>query len=455
MRDQLYDNAEASLREPLEFARGLVAALSSAELPTPVSVKKAGQSMTALSSAGKEAQGFQPSASCPSVEVEINLGKVSFLGVSGELRGTILTAPSPKQHPEARQIQEIHERWALRVGLWHEDQLAALRALDLSSLWTDCLAQYPAETASIIPDYSAMFIILDDTAERFIGQRGLSGYGLLKQAFSIFYQVLEGRYRGAGDAPSMQYPKYIETCTALLDLRERIVRLASEKQYERFLEGMRGYFRGVLQQVYLSGRKLATSRETQIYNRELNVAFRPTVALMAIITGLDLSDDVLEHPMFERVMLAICRLGGIINDIISFQKEVSGNAWLGQYHNLIAAEFNESSRNEKFGNLLERAISKVFEFHNNEMHDFFLYGSAIADEIPEFQEYRALCAAMHRSWMNWCLRVERYSHAFSQVPAVVEHPSLQAVPRARVSRSPSEALLQSRGSLHELSVREP
>lgn len=420
MRQEFSDSWGVALGMPTVPVRNGVAEWPRGEAPISLDSRKAGQPMKALLSVGKEAPEFRLRLDCSPVEVSIDLGEVSFLGFSSDLKGTIVTVSSPIQHPEAQKIQDLHEHWAIRVGLWREDQLASLRGLNLCWLWADCLADHPAEIAAILPDYCAMFIILDDTAERFIGEQGASAYKLLKQVFSIFYQILEGSFQTPSDVPAIRYPKYMETCTALVDLRERIRSHSTNRQYEWFLQGMDSYYRGVLQQVYLSGRKLKTSRETQIYNRELNVGFRPTVVLMAIISGLDLDDDVLEHPMFERVLMAICRLGGVINDIISFQKEVSADAWLGQYHNLIAAELSELSRNEKSGNLLEQAISRVFEFHNNEMNDFFLYGAAIIEDHPEFEEFHKLCAAMHRSWMDWCLKVERYSYAFSQDPVVTE-----------------------------------
>lgn len=359
----------------------------------------------------------------PYSAVEIDLGRATFLGYTTKIAGTVLCSPKEGVHPERERIQQLHEEWVLRVGLWDEANLTDLAALQFSRLWTGCIADVPAEVASVVPDYCLMFTVLDDTAERYFGQSGPNALSLLRAVFQNYMRVLEGEDLDSSEGPKLGYPKYVAIGNALADLRDRVREHASPRQYARFLLGMRNYFRGVIQQAYLSSKGAPLSRETQVYNREISLAFQPTVELMAILRGIELEDDVLQHPLFERVYQSACRVGGIINDIISFPKEVSGNALLGQYHNIVAAEFNELAREASSANLLELALRRVFRFHNNEMCDFLFFGSLIEEDEPSFGEFRELCALIHRSWMEWCLTVERYSYALEAKPTVVERPT--------------------------------
>ncbi|MEM7160742.1 MAG: terpene synthase family protein [Myxococcota bacterium] len=337
--------------------------------------------------------------------VEIDLGSANFLDYQSDLKGQVLCLPKLAPHAKEEEIQARHEQWAMDVGLWRRENLASLEALQFSTLWTDCVPECKPEVAALIPDYCVMITIVDDTAERFFGQRRVAGFDLLQKVFANYRAVLEG----SDDVPEIDYPQYRGTCAALVDLRERTRAVTTPTQYEQFVSGMCGYFRGVLQQVYLSSKRLPLSRETQISNREINVGFRPTVVLVASVLGIELSPRVQAHPLFDRVLRAIDRLGGVINDIISFKKEVEANAWMGQYHNLIAAEFNELVRENSPGNRLEIAFRRVFQFHNNEMYDFLRCGALIIEDHPEFREFHELCTSMHRSWMDWCLTVDRYS----------------------------------------------
>jgi len=149
------------------------------------------------------------------------------------------------------------------------------------------------------------------------------------------------------------------------------------------------------------------------------VAFDPTLSLVCLLNGIGVAKAMAAHPMMERLNLAICRIGGMINDIISFPKETHEDCHLGQYHNFIAANFYENKDDALVSKPLQRAIDDAFAFHNHEFQDVVAIGDAVAAEDPELRRYVDIGLAMHRSWMSWCLSSDRYASAVRPVASGV------------------------------------
>jgi hypothetical protein len=170
-------------------------------------------------------------------------------------------------------------------------------------------------------------------------------------------------------------------------------------------EGFGRYRRGVVQQAYLAQRGQRVSRETQLYNRLLNVAYEPTITLLCIVNDFCYPDLVEGHPMLERLHTAFCRIGAIINDIISFPKEAGEHA---ACQNLIAAYHDELSSTPS-RNPLQTAIARTVEFHNREFEDCLSLGEMVLRDLPSLGSFVQLGVDMHRSWMNWCLSSSRYN----------------------------------------------
>jgi hypothetical protein len=263
------------------------------------------------------------------------------------------------------------------------------------------------EHASIVADYCLLFTVMDDAAERYFTG---SSIDVANGALQDVVHVIAGRAARGGSAT--EYPRYAQLLEVTADLRSRI--LACEptpEMYDLFVLGMDRYRRGVVQQIHMSQRRIPVSRETQLYNRLLNVAMDPTVVLLCMLRGVDVSAEMANHPMMERLHIAICRLSGAMNDIISFPKEVQEGFGHSQYHNLVAANFIELARVEHIKNPLELAIARTFDFHNNEFRDVLEIGSDVAIGRPRIAKYVRLGLDMHRSFMLWCLSADRYRGA--------------------------------------------
>ena len=335
--------------------------------------------------------------------LDIDLGMVEHRGHSALLQGQVLCGSALEKHNDEAEIRDLHTQWSIKLDLC---PTSVVEKLAFWQLWTDCARNLSPAIASIIADYCLFYAIFDDIAESFFGN-SVQSVIHAENALNAILQILK-----TGNIQSLagiNYEKIENLCQAILDLRQRILSYAQNDDLTLLLQGFDAYRRGVLQQIYLSRANYSISRETQIYNRQLNVAFDPTVILMCMLTGVNLGQSLDRHPLLERSHILICRLGGVINDIISFPKETSASDQECQFQNLIAANYEELvDCPSPEHNPLKSSILKTFAFHNLEMREFLRFSQYIAQDIPSLSGYFPLCVAMHRSWMSWCLNSPRY-----------------------------------------------
>lgn len=330
---------------------------------------------------------------------DLDLGDVCFNGMAARLSGTILCGDELAPHPQESQLRTLHLDWARRSDLCSPGIAAKLQ---FWKLWSDCAPGVSPERASIIADYCLMYTVLDDGAEAFFRSGSLR---TLDQALRNFQAVLVGRAPSSG--VFAEFPKYDALCEVLANLHRRLSSPETDAVLQVLGEGFGRYRRGVVQQAYLAQRGQRVSRETQLYNRLLNVAYEPTITLLCIVNDFYYPDLVDGHPMLERLHTAFCRIGAIINDIISFPKEAGEHA---ACQNLIAA-YHDELAGTALRNPLHTAIARTVEFHNREFDDCLSLGEMVMRDTPSLASFVQLGVDMHRSWMNWCLGSSRYNVA--------------------------------------------
>jgi hypothetical protein len=343
--------------------------------------------------------------------LDLDLGDVSFGGMAARLSGTILCGQNLTPHEQESQLRSLHLEWVRRSQLCSPGIAAKLQ---FWKLWSDCAPRVSPERASIIADYCLMYTVLDDGAEAFFRSGSLR---TLDQALRNFQAVLVGR--GSCSGRFSDFPRYEALCHALADLNRRLSSPETDAVLQVLGEGFGRYRRGVVQQAYLAQRGQRVSRETQLYNRLLNVAYEPTITLLCIVNGFYYPDLVDGHPMLERLHTAFCRIGAIINDIISFPKESGEHA---SCQNLIAA-YHDELASAALRNPLETAIARTLEFHNREFEDCVSLGEMVMRDTPSLTSFVHLGVDMHRSWMNWCLASSRYNpNALAQTASAKSSP---------------------------------
>lgn len=358
--------------------------------------------------------------------VPLDLGWVRVGTEEALLTGTILTGTLPSAHPKIDVVRDLHLAWAARTDLCGVDQA---QKWAFWKLWTDCALERGASETSIIPDYCLAFTILDDGAEQFMSSGSLEA---LDNALRDFADCLAGR--PGTPRPSVgDYPKYAALRNAWFDLGARIAVIDSKRLQSLFLRGFDSYRRGVVQQAYFARHQIRISEATQVYNRALNVAYDPTIVLLCVIVGIQLPSALETHPLLERLHLALCHSGAVVNDLISFPKELEATGRASTYQNMIAARMDEIERFGLDPLPLQAAIQRTFQFHNREITDFVELGEHLVADVPALMAYVRLGLDMHRSWFEWCCNASRYARS---TPTPVQ--SL-VVPAQRRNNNPAPA----------------
>lgn len=347
--------------------------------------------------------------------VDMDLGMVEHQKHSALLRGKVICGSPLPPHPEEQKIRTLNSAWAQKLDLF---PASVIEKLALWKLWTNCARELSPKVASIISDYCLFYTVLDDSAESFFGDSEQAEIHAEKGLQAILQTLATGKIPSLVD---IRYNKIENLCAAILNLRKRILAATDNADLTLLMKGFDGYRRGVLQQIHLSRSRYPISRETQIYNRQLNVAIDPTVVLLCMLNGVNLGQNLELHPLLERAHIAISRLGGVINDIISFPKEARASDDDCRFQNIVAADYGELVEDSFRGeNPLELAIARSFAFHNLEMREFFRLSQLIGENTPLLSAYFPLCLAMHRSWMSWCLASPRYRFAMQEDRPVIK-----------------------------------
>lgn len=334
--------------------------------------------------------------------IPLDLGWVRVGTEEALLAGPILAGALPSPHPKTDVVRALHLAWAARTDLC---DAAQAQKWAFWKLWTDCALERAATETSIIPDYCLAFTILDDGAEQFMAAGPLEA---LDNALRDFADCLAG-HPEAPRGGVREYPKYSALREAWFDLGARLAVIDNGRLQSLFLRGFDSYRRGVVQQAYFARHQIRISKATQLYNRVLNVAYDPTIVLLCVIVGIQLPSTLEAHPLLERLHLALCRSGAVINDLISFPKELEATGRASTYQNMVAARMDEI---ERFGLAtlpLEAAIQQTFQFHNREITDFVELGEYLVADIPALMAYVRLGLDMHRSWFEWCCGASRYA----------------------------------------------
>lgn len=341
----------------------------------------------------------------PIERTPLDLGVISGCGFSARLAGEILSAPPVPAHLKKNAIARHHVRWGLRMNLMPR---MLIEQLALWRLWTGCLRDLSARVASILPDYRLMLIVLDDSAECYFSPQG-GDPNALHRAFRIFDGVFSQPARHWKGERVTAFPNFDAIKASLIDLRGRIVHHANGRMLPLLFQGFRDYLRGVRQQMFLSREQIITSPATQLYNRTVNAAIDPSITLVCALAGVDYRDERAGHPMFERVHQAACRASGLLNDILSFPRELATGDASCACQNHLGAQFYALYKEESRTNPLNEAVRRGFAAHNAEMMDLITLGERLRAESTALDRYITLNVEMHRSWFQWMRSVPRYA----------------------------------------------
>ncbi len=131
-----------------------------------------------------------------------------------------------------------------------------------------------------------------------------------------------------GMMPKESLPLYA-TC---MKLRELMLRLSSEAWLYRLATSLENHFKSTTLAIQAIMQDGVPSVDRYIAIREHDSGMHPTIDLLELGYGIFVPDDVLHHPTLQILRECTIRLGGLMNDLFSYHKEV---ILQGQRFNLV------------------------------------------------------------------------------------------------------------------------
>ncbi|KAG9313630.1 terpenoid synthase [Chiua virens] len=186
------------------------------------------------------------------------------------------------------------------------------------------------------------------------------------------------------------------------DIGGRIIQTASPGTVQRFLEGMDLFFRAVQQQARDRASGILPSVETYVALRRDTSGCKPCVALIEYAHHLHIPDDVMGHPILQRLTEGANDVVTWVNDIVSYDVEQSK----GHTHNLINIVMQEH------GLTVQDAINMTGDFCDRAMDQFLLDRANLPSWGPVIDAEVRVYVSGLEDWMvgslHWSYETERY-----------------------------------------------
>jgi len=212
----------------------------------------------------------------------------------------------------------------------------------------------------------------------------------------------EGAKRAVEDVmSSLRDPEHVKTefvqSDLLRDFWLRSLPLTTPGCQKRFLDTMDGYTHSTYEQVIHRAKDFDLDIDEFIIWRRQSSAVRVVFVLIELGLGLDMPDEVMEHPLILRLDECANDLIGLGNDLYSFNREQSA----GQYTNLVPVAMN------KLNLTLQNAIDFVDQLLHRALSDFLTAKAALPSWGPEIDER---VEAYVRGMQHWVARSIKWGY---------------------------------------------
>lgn len=318
--------------------------------------------------------------------------------LDGVGRGSFLESPTdapllycpfkPEIHPEAASVHENSIRWARSQGLLHtkQQEMAAEKA---KTGWLVARG-FPAAAPQGLQwaaDWLLLFCALDDHIEM---QRHAAGIE------ADLHNLLELFRSGSGRL------HHVPFAAAMLDLRQRLLRLAPSCQVARFVDELEELFEGFAIEARNRERGFIPDVASYLQLRAVTVGVKTMFALAELLGGFSLPENTRMHPAFVQLATRTGNIVGWANDLFTYEKEIRH----GEIHNLVIVLMNER------GLTASQAVQHAVKLHDDEVCSFL----ADIRQLSSFDlagadvsSYVRMLTCWIRGHMDWACETGRYA----------------------------------------------
>jgi len=306
-----------------------------------------------------------------------------------------------RRNPNSAGVQARCLQWATRMGLAPDAK--ALKKI--SKIQVDDIAARTYPTASpellqILADMLAWFFVSDDQYdERVLG----ASPHKLEKICGNFLRILETGTPRLAISPLGR---------ALLDIRSRLVPHADPDWWPRFASSMALYLRGCLQESQNRQELLTPEFGEYRQIRRASVGTYPCFDLIELAMRGHGSSEFFSQPSLGILRDLATDVVAWLNDIVSFQKEISFN----DPHNMIAVLMADCGLDPT------EAGAKTVELINEQLDGFVSLASPVRAVLdPVGNEYIDGLENWIRGVYDWSFTSERYSADYLELSRQATH----------------------------------
>jgi hypothetical protein len=157
-------------------------------------------------------------------------------------------------------------------------------------------------------------------------------------------------------------------------MRDELRAIMPDHWMKRFIRDQNTQFEGMIMEApYKLGKRFPTLK-TFMYIRELSVAIYPMLHLLQVQDGKALPEDIVAHPILQRLGTLSTRMTAWLNDFYTLPKELLRD---NDTINLVLVLRHEHKIS------LEEAYAEAMDIHTKDLHEFL----SLQKQLPDFDMY--------------------------------------------------------------------
>jgi hypothetical protein len=201
------------------------------------------------------------------------------------------------------------------------------------------------------------------------------------------------------EAPSV-IPHTNPFSAALADLRAQLVRTATPVQVARWASAMSAYFMANAAAAVQRRQGVIPDLDTYVAQRIHSGAVKPTLMLLDVAEGYELSPSEVESPDVTALNEMVCSLVGWDNDLLTYHKEVLRG---GADHNLVTVLA------QAMGCSPTEAVDEAVDIRDRVLGLYLqLHEKVKASASPALGRYLAGLSSWVRGHLDWGMTTMRY-----------------------------------------------
>lgn len=187
---------------------------------------------------------------------------------------------------------------------------------------------------------------------------------------------------------------------SLADLRAQLVSVASPVQVARWASSMSAYFMANAAAAIQRRQGAIPDVDTYVAQRIHSGAVKPTLMLLDVAEGYELSSREMENPDVAALNEMVCSLVGWDNDLLTYHKEVLRG---GADHNLVTVLAHAT------GCSPEEAVADAVDIRDRVLGLYLrLHDKVRAGASPALERYLAGLSSWIRGHLDWGMTTMRY-----------------------------------------------